>query len=129
MQYLILILNYISKIPARIKNRPSRFAKIIEINKPTPEQRESFLKQKLHESDMDKLAALVQSSDGFVIDQVKDLIISVCCFGQDVAESVRKINVMQEESTGIDDFNETQAKDYFKSKKTDGYRGPLRPLR
>jgi SpoVK/Ycf46/Vps4 family AAA+-type ATPase len=123
--------NYISRIPSRIKNRPSRFAKVVNFGVPSKEARECFLKAKLHESDSHLLSSLLDASEGFVIDQVKDLIISVCCFGYDIAESVRKINAMQEDSVGIDDFNESQAKEYFSSstKKGSGYRGPLRPIR
>lgn len=120
--------NYISRIPARIKNRPSRFAKIVTFTAPNREGREAFLKAKLHESDMHLLPALLDASDGFVIDQVKDLIISVCCFGYDVGTSVLKIQTMQSESVGLDDFNEETTKEYFKSNKKDA-RGPLRPLR
>lgn len=121
--------NYISKIPARIKNRPSRFAKIIEINKPSKEQRERFLTQKLHESDMDKLASLIQASEGFVIDQVKDLIISTCCFGYSIDTAVRKIKEMEADAVGVDDYNETQRNDYFKSMAKDKKVTPLQPLR
>lgn len=120
--------NYISRIPARIKNRPSRFAKIVTFTVPTREGREAFLRAKLHETDMHLLPALLDASDGFVIDQVKDLIISVCCFGYDIGNSVLKIKTMQEESTGIDDYYEEQTKDYFKLSKKDA-KGPLRPLR
>lgn len=121
--------NYISKIPARIKNRPSRFAKIIEINKPSKEQREMFLKQKLHESDLDKLAPLIQASEGFVIDQVKDLIISTCCFNFPIDAAVRKIKEMEADAVGVDDYNETQRNDYFKSMAKDKKVTPLQPLR
>ena len=121
--------NYISKIPARIKNRPSRFAKIIEINKPSKEQREAFLTAKLHESDKDKLPALIQASEGFVIDQVKDLIISTCCFNYSIDVAVRKIKEMEQDSTGVDDYNETQRNDYFKTMTKDKKVTPLQPLR
>lgn len=121
--------NYISKIPARIKNRPSRFAKVIKIDKPTVEQREMFLRAKLHNTDLEKLPALVQASEDFVIDQVKDLIISVCCFGYSIDKAVRKIKEMQADSTGVDDYNELQRNDYFKSMAKDKKVTPLQPLR
>ncbi len=120
--------NYISRIPARIKNRPSRFAKIVNFSTPTKDAREAFLKAKLHTSDMHLLPALLDASDTFVIDQVKDLIISVCCFGYPVGDSVLKIKSMQDESIGVDDYNEQTTKSYFKTNKKDS-KGPLRPLR
>lgn len=120
--------NYISRIPARIKNRPSRFAKIIHFGIPTKDAREAFLKAKLHDSDIKLLPALLDSSDGFVLDQLKDLIISVACFGYDISESVRKINTMKEEAQGVDDYNEEQARVIFQENKKKVV-NPLRPLR
>lgn len=119
--------NYISRIPARIKNRPSRFAKIVNFALPSRETREAFLRAKLHKSDSHLLPKLLEASDGFVIDQVKDLIISVCCFGYDISDSVRKIKSMQEESVGADDYNEEQTKSLFKMNKP--LRGSLNPLK
>lgn len=121
--------NYISKIPARIKNRPSRFARVIEVGLPSREVREEYLRAKLHESDMDKIEGLLQYSDNFVIDQVKDLIISHCIFGQEIAEASRKIQDMISESTGIDDYNEEQVKSVFKTLTTDKPKSPLQPIK
>lgn len=124
--------NYLSKIPARIKNRPSRFAKVIEVGAPTVETRRLFLQAKLHESDMHLLEPMVQASEGFVIDQLKDMIISTCCFGYSIDMAVRKINEMQQESIGIDDYQEEQAQSVFQTLKKNNKsysKGPLQPLR
>jgi ATPase family associated with various cellular activities (AAA) len=122
--------NYISRIPARIKNRPSRFARVVTVGIPSVETREAYFRAKLHESDLDKLPGLLQYSDGYVIDQLKDLIISHCIFGQGVAEAAKKINEMIEESTGMDDYNEEAAKSVFKHA-VDKSRpsSPLQPIR
>ena len=121
--------NYLSKIPARIKNRPSRFARVIEVQEPDKAARRAFLVAKLHESDAHHLEAMVEASEGFVIDQLKDLIISVCCFGYPISEGVMKIKEMQEEGMGIDDYNEEQANSIFKMNKNKGRANPLKPLR
>lgn len=122
--------NYLAKIPARIKNRPSRFARVIEVGEPDVTARRAFLKAKLHESDTDKLEPMVQASEGFVIDQIKDLIISVCCFGYKISDAVRKIKQMQDDSMGYDDYQEEQAQSVFKQAKSGKKnRGPLMPLR
>lgn len=120
--------NYISRIPSRIKNRPSRFAKVVHFGIPDKASREIFLKAKLHDSDMHLLPALLDVSDGFVLDQIKDLIISVACFGYDISDSVRKIQQMQEEAQGVDDYNEDQAKSIF-NKSDKKVINPLRPLK
>ena len=123
--------NYLSKIPSRIKNRPSRFARVIEVTEPDAETRRLFLNAKLHESDKFLLEPMVQASEGFVIDQLKDMIISICCFGYSIDQAVRKIKEMQEESVGMDDYQEEQAKTVFKSMKKNkpSNFGPLQPIR
>lgn len=125
--------NYLAKIPSRIKNRPSRFARVIEVTEPDETARRAFLTAKLHESDQVHLEPMVQATDGFVIDQLKDLIISVCCFGYPIADAVMKIKQMQEDSMGYDDYQEQQASDVFKQVKKElgkfNNRGPLGPVR
>ena len=120
--------NYISRIPSRIKNRPSRFAKIVEFGIPNKEARRSFLQAKLHESDTHLLPALLDSSDGFVLDQLKDLIVSVACFGYDISSSITKIKEMQADAQGVDDYNEEQAKSIFNTSKKRVV-NPLRPIK
>lgn len=120
--------NYISKIPARIKNRPSRFARVIEVGIPTVEMRTQFLKAKLHETDAHLLPSLVQASDGFVIDQCKDLIISVCCFNYKIEDAVMKIAEMRG-AIGVDDYNEEQRNEVFKFGKKDRKASPLQPIK
>lgn len=121
--------NYISKIPARIKNRPSRFARIIEVGTPSREIREEFLNAKLHISDMDKKDGLLQYSNDFTIDQLKDLIISVCCFGQEIASAAKKVQEMNADGTGVDDYNEEQTHTIFKSDSKTKTRSPLQPIK
>ncbi len=125
--------NYITKIPARIKNRPSRFAKVIEVKEPDEAGRRAFLTAKLHASDIDKLEPMVQASEGFVIDQLKDMIISVCCFSYSISDAVMKIKEMQDDGMGIDDYNEEQTMSVFKKMqkemRSNMHRGPLSPIR
>ena len=123
--------NYLSRIPSRIKNRPSRFAKIIEVVAPTTRARRIFLNAKLTEEDKEKyLEPMVHASEGFVMDQLKDLIISVCCFNYPIDEAVRKIKEMEEDSLGIDDYNEEQAQSIFKSNNNKLYKNkPLQPIK
>jgi SpoVK/Ycf46/Vps4 family AAA+-type ATPase len=94
--------NYISKIPSRIKNRPSRFARIIEVTDPSTEARRAFLEAKLVGDDRSHLEAMVEATEGFVIDQLKDLIISVCCFGYSISDAIMKIKEMQDDSMGME---------------------------
>lgn len=105
--------NYISRVPARIKNRPSRFAFSIEVGVPDAEFRKQFFSKKLLPQYQDRLVEFVDSTDGFVVDQMKDVIVSVCCIGVTLDETIRRLTAMQAESVGMDDYNEQEMKDYF----------------
>ena len=102
--------NYISKIPERIKNRPSRFAKVVELHAPDENFRREFLKRKLKGDDLLRLEEFVEATDGFVVDQLKDVVISVCCVGTSLHEAVNKLKEMSEKGVGIDDYVETSTK-------------------
>lgn len=110
---VIACTNYMSKIPARVKNRPSRFARVIEIGVPEASFRETFFKAKLSADHQDDVAAFVEASDGMVIDQMKDLIISVYCMGETLASATKKIKEMQDNSIGIEDYSESSADEVF----------------
>lgn len=113
--------NYISKIPERIKNRPSRFAKVIELKEPDVNFRRHFFSRKLKGADLLRVEEFVAITDGMVVDQLKDIIISVCCVGLSLPDAVNKIKIMQENGIGLDDAQESYSmgtlKDFNKSLK------------
>lgn len=92
--------NYIEQLPERIKSRPSRFSTILEITPPNVEIRRIFVKSKLLERDMDKLEAIVDATEGFTVDQLKDVILSTCVYNISIPDAIRKIQTMQENSLG-----------------------------
>ncbi len=99
--------NYIAKIPSRIKNRPSRFQLVHEIGVPSREFREAWFTKKLADvGHSDKLASFVDQSDGMVVDQMKDLIVSHIALQIPLPEVVQKLQKMSEEGVGIDDYVE-----------------------
>jgi SpoVK/Ycf46/Vps4 family AAA+-type ATPase len=126
--YFLCTTNYISRIPARLKNRPSRFALVVNVGKPTKGDREKYIRTKLVGEDEGLIASLVDNSKDMVIDQIKDLIVSVCCFGYPMSDAVRKIKEMSDAELGIDDYNELSTKSVFKSLADDGPKKPLRPV-
>jgi hypothetical protein len=86
--------NYIDKIPDRFKVRPSRFARVIRLNAPGKEVRrqyaETFLKpEDLKRTDLDKL---VSSTKGLVLDQLKDVLISMVCFDLSMEDAVGRVS-------------------------------------
>lgn len=109
--------NYIERLPERIKSRPSRFSTVLEVGPPNAEIRRIFISSKLQEHDKDKLEALVDSTEGFTIDQIKDVILSVCVYEQPLSEAILKIKAMQENSIG-----EENVRSHF----TNNYIGDIR---
>lgn len=105
--------NYISRIPSRIKNRPSRFALSIEVGVPDEGFRKEFFSKKLLPQYQERLAEFVESTDGMVVDQMKDVIVSVCCIGVGLSDTIQRLQAMQADSVGMDDYNETEMKEYF----------------
>lgn len=84
--------NYIGRIPDRIKNRPSRFATVIEVGPPSSEARRVYLQHKLKAPHIENLNTWVHVTEGLVIDQIKDVIVSVCCLGKSLTEVVNSLN-------------------------------------
>lgn len=111
--------NYIEQLPERIKSRPSRFSTIMEIPTPNAEVRRIFIKGKLLEKDLALLETLVDSTDGFTIDQIKDVIISTCVFGASVPDSILKIKAMQENSIGEENIRTHHVNSYIKELKNE----------
>jgi hypothetical protein len=88
--------NYIERIPPRVKNRPSRFATVIEIGVPDAATRLAFLKGKVQDENID-FTEWVKATEGMSLDHIKDLIISVLCIGLDLKEAVAKLKTMNGE--------------------------------
>ena len=107
--------NYISKIPERIKNRPSRFSKVIEITAPDINFRREFFKCKLKGDDLNRLDEFVTNTEGMVVDQLKDIIISVCCIGLSLSDAINKIKSMEKNGVGVDDYRESYQQGELKS--------------
>lgn len=102
--------NYIQKVPQRIRNRPSRFADVIEVGFPTPEVRGIFLKSKIHEDDDVDLDMWVEATEGLTIDHLKDLIISVLVLKIPFDEALDKLRNMGKEDEDDCDCDACQSR-------------------
>jgi SpoVK/Ycf46/Vps4 family AAA+-type ATPase len=123
--------NYISDIPARIKNRPSRFSIVQEISLPSKDTRHAYFDYKLKtKEDKEKyLGAFVDASEGFTIDQCKDLIVSTLLFNLSISEAVMKLKSMERDhDMGQDDYNEEMKREIFQTKKNKNDK-PIKGLR
>lgn len=91
--------NYIDDIPPRIKNRPSRFATVLEVGPPPAEARRNYIESKLHADDVDKVNVddWVEQTEGLTIDHLKDIVVSVLCFDHSIDDAVTKARGMTAE--------------------------------
>lgn len=81
--------NFIEQIPSRIL-RPGRFSSVIEIKFPDTKARVSYLKSKLN--DPSKIMTIADKTEGFSIDELKEVVLSTECLKQDLKYVVDRIN-------------------------------------
>lgn len=90
--------NYIDRIEPRIKSRPSRFDIVYEVQYPSPETREFFIKRKLKEEDLKNIdiSTWVRDTKGMSFAHIKELIISVIVMGNDYDKTIFRLKNMME---------------------------------
>ena len=88
--------NYIEKLPPRIKNRPSRFARRVHVGPPSAEARKLFLMNRIHPEDRNEqiVDRIVAQSDGWVVDHLTEVIRSHFVIGQPLDEAMENIRTM-----------------------------------
>jgi SpoVK/Ycf46/Vps4 family AAA+-type ATPase len=86
--------NSVEDLPDRIKNRPSRFASVIETKYPTPKMRKAYIRHKLPDLNNAELLNLVEITDGMSLDHIKSLILSVFCLQCDMDKTLQRLKKM-----------------------------------
>jgi len=84
--------NYIEQIDKRFVDRPSRFDIIMPVPMPTARDRAAFIRYKEPSLTDEELYEWVQASVGFSLAHVKEIIISVICFGKPLEETIDRLN-------------------------------------
>ncbi|MHA2280195.1 MAG: AAA family ATPase [Promethearchaeota archaeon] len=102
--FYIATTNYIEDIPSRIRNRPSRFAEVLEIGAPDKELRRAFLSAKIHSEDDVDMDEWVEKTDGLTIDHLKDLIISVLVLNLPLDDAIVKLRTLEDEDDFYDEI-------------------------
>jgi predicted AAA+ superfamily ATPase len=89
--------NYPEKLQERITNRPSRFDRRYQVELPSAQIRESYIKNKLSKQDLKKIDIdlWVKSTDGMSLSHIKELIISVVVMGKDFQEAFETLTEMK----------------------------------
>lgn len=79
--------NNINKIPQRIV-RPGRFPVVMEIGLPVADAREFYLSKKL--TDKNLVKTIVEATEGFNIDQLKEVVRLHYCLGKSLEEAIQR---------------------------------------
>jgi hypothetical protein len=89
--------NYPEKLEERITNRPSRFDRRYEILMPNMSVRESYLKNKLTEEDLQKidLENWLEKSEGLSLAHMRELVISVVAMGNSFEDTIERLGGMK----------------------------------
>lgn len=97
--------NYINQIPPRLRNRPSRFARLVEVGPPSAEARKTFLMNRIHPDDVDEdtIDKLVSRTEGWVIDHLTEYIRSHYVVGMPPEEAIKNIAEMNGLLPSLDD--------------------------
>jgi hypothetical protein len=81
--------NYPEQLDRRIISRPRRFDRILRIDAPDARMREAYFIRKVPELNPAELAKWVELSDGLPFAALAEMVISVCCLGNDLEESAK----------------------------------------
>ena len=102
--------NYPGKLDKRFINRPSRFDEIIKIGMPSAAARKYYLTHKNPRLDSEphELREWVDSTEGFSVAHLKELIISVECFGKSKNKAVKRLRSMMEATVSSYDDDGTK---------------------
>lgn len=117
--------NYPEKLDKRIVSRPRRFDRIIKIMPPSESIRRQYFQHKLRGDQLTAIDRWVENTEGFSFAALADLVISVCCLGNDFDESVKVLQGMQARTPDSRDFN-TSAMG-FGSSAANGGKFPRKP--
>lgn len=87
--------NYIHMLDKRFTDRPSRFDLVTAVPMPSARARAVFLKHKEPSLTLEELKSWTTKTVGFSFAHLKEVIISVKCFGHGLDESIERLRAMQ----------------------------------
>lgn len=85
--------NHPEKLQERITNRPSRFDRRYEVGKPNAEARRFYIENKLSDDDIAAIDIdeMVEKTEGFTIDHLKEYLLSVFVLGYSKEEAFEEV--------------------------------------
>jgi SpoVK/Ycf46/Vps4 family AAA+-type ATPase len=89
--------NYPEKLAERLTNRPSRFDRRYQVEMPSKEIREAYLRRKLSDSDISgiDLQRWINESEGMSLSHLKELVISVIVMCKSFEEAISSLSEMK----------------------------------
>ena len=86
--------NYPEKLQERIINRPSRFDRRYEIGNPNAETRRFYIENKLKKTDINSIdiEEMVDKTEGFTIDHLKEYLLSIFVLGYSHEEAFMEVS-------------------------------------
>jgi hypothetical protein len=100
--------NYPEKLDRRIISRPRRFDRILRIDAPDARLRLAYYRLKLPELSVAELDRWVEVSDGLPFAALAELIISVCCLGNDLERSAAVLRELDQHNPTSAEFQNGQ---------------------
>jgi hypothetical protein len=99
--------NYPERLDKRFVDRPSRFDTVVKINMPGWAAREMYFKSKFEGKNLSwwddkELEKWTELSKGFSVAHMREMIISVCCLGQDLDDVVKRLDQMHKRKLTAD---------------------------
>lgn len=96
--------NYPEKLDKRFVDRPSRFDVIMKIDLPTYNARKMFFNVKVPTLTEEQLDLWSKSTDRFSVAHMKEVIVSVCCLGNDFDQTIARLKKMTTQKLSSDEF-------------------------
>ncbi len=87
--------NYIEQLDKRLVDRPSRFDVIVPVPMPTAKARAAYIRHKEPELTDDDLFEWVQASAGYSIAHIKEMMLSILCYGKTLEQTCARLNTQR----------------------------------
>lgn len=87
--------NYPEDLDGRVVNRPSRFDRVVKIGLPSFEARLTYIRSRLTELSDKEIQHWADITKDFSIAHIKELIVSVCCFGNKIEDATARLRKMK----------------------------------
>jgi SpoVK/Ycf46/Vps4 family AAA+-type ATPase len=98
--------NFPERLDRRITSRPRRFDRMLRIDSPDARVRDAYFAHKLSDLSCEHRRHWTNLTDGLTFAALAELIISVCCLGNDLEESVALLKQLDRHETKSDDYDE-----------------------